>query len=136
MRSTPLGWFSVGALVLVMCAVSACVPPTLRELAQGAGGAVEAATLVVNPSHRSSGDALLDFLAEAGEGEARELDDPATGVRLQVRAGRVYHAASGRLCRRYTAVSEATFGNDGRGLACEGTNGYWARARLLAPVLP
>ena len=136
MRSIRSGWFSAAALVLIMWTVSACVPPTLRELAQGAGATLEATTAIVNPVHRSSGDALIDFLAEAEEGEARELDDPVTGARLQVRAGRVYHAASGRLCRRYTAVSEATPGNGGRGLACEGTNGYWARARLLAPVLP
>lgn len=119
-----------------MCAVSACVPPTLRKFAQGAGETLEATTAVVKPVHRSSGDALLDFLAEAEEGEAQELDDPATGVRLQVRAGRVYHAASGRICRRYTALGEAALGSDGQGLACEGTHGYWVRARLLAPVLP
>ena len=132
-RPGPLG---AAALLLVMCSVSACAPPTLRELTQGAGGAVEAVASVMRPSQRSSGDALLDFLAGAEEGEARELEDSATGTRLRVTAGRAYHAASGRLCRRYTAVIAVGPGDDDEGLVCEDTNGYWARAGLLAPVSP
>lgn len=136
MQSTRLGPLGAAALLLVMCGVTACAPPSLRELAQSAGGAVEAAASVMRPSPPSSGDALLDFLAGAEEGEARELEDSATGIRLRVTAGRAYHAASGRLCRRYIAVSTAIPGEDEEGLVCEGTNGYWARAGLLAPVSP
>ncbi len=119
-----------------MGAVSACAPPSLRGLARSAGGAVEAAASVMKPARGAPEDPLLAFLAEAEEGEAQELDYPATGIRLRVTAGRAYHAASGRLCRRYTAVSTAIPGEDEEGLVCEGTNGYWARAGLLAPVSP
>ena len=132
-RTGPLG---AAILLLVVCGVSACVPPSLRDLARGAGGAVEAAAAVMSPSPAPSGDPLLDFLAGAEPGEARELDDPATGVPLRVTAGRVYHAASGRPCRRYTAVSAAVPENYDEGLACEGANGSWVRAGLLAPVSP
>jgi len=137
MQSARLGPLGAAILLLVVCGVSACVPLSLRDLAEGAGGAVEVAASLMSPSPGPSGDPLLDFLAGAEPGEARELDDPATGVSLRVTAGRVYHAASGRLCRRYTAaVSTAAPGNDDEGLACEGTNGNWVRAGLLAPVSP
>ena len=124
------------ALVVAVCAVSACAPPTLREWAQSAGGAVEAATAAMSPSQRSSGDPLLDFLADAGEGEIRELDDSATSGRLRVTAGRVYHAASGRLCRRYTATSSVAPETHEKGLACEDAKGFWDRAGLLDPISP
>ena len=136
MQSPRLGPFGVAILLLVLCGVSACVPPSLRDLARGAGGAVEAAASLVSPSPGPSEDPLLDFLAGAELGEARELRDPATGVQLRVTAGRVYHAASGRLCRRYAAGSVSATGNDDEGLVCEGANGNWVRAGLLAPVSP
>ena len=88
------------------------------------------------PSQPDSADPLLSFLAGADEGEVREFDDAATGMRARVTAGRVYHAASGRLCRRYAASGTAIPGEDEEGLVCEGTDGYWARAALLVPVSP
>ena len=136
MQSARPGPLGVAALFLVMCGVSACAPPSLQELAQGAGEAVEAATALVKPSQSSSGDPLLDFLAGADEGEVREFDDAATGTRLRVTAGRTYHAASGRLCRRYTTAGAAIPGEHDEGLVCESMDGYWARAALLVPFSP
>ena len=137
MRSTRLGPIGAAVLVLGICAVSACTPPSLVELTQSAGGMVEAAAAVMKPSRSTSGDPLLDFLAGAEEGEIRELDDPSTGVQSRVTAGRVYHAASGRLCRGFsTGSATAAPENLEKGLACEGANGHWARASLLAPVSP
>lgn len=136
MQSARLGPLGAAILLLVLGGVSACSPPSLRDLARGAGGAVEAAASAISPAPEPSGDPLLDFLAGAEPGEARELNDPATGAPLRVTAGHVYHAASGRLCRRYTAASAAAPGNDEEGLACEGTKGNWVRAGLLAPVSP
>ena len=135
MPSIRLGTLGAAAL-LAICAVSACAPLSLRDLAQSAGGAVEAAGLAMSPSQPETTDPLLSFLAGAEEGKVREFDDAATGTRLQVTAGRVYHAASGRLCRRYTTAGTAIPGEDEEGLVCEGADGYWARATLLVPVSP
>ena len=129
--------FAVAALLAGIGVVTACAPPSLRDLAQGASGAVEAAAAVITPSRSAPRDPLLDFLASAEDGEVREFDDPSMGARLRVTAGRLYHSASGRPCRRYTAGSAAAAPDShGRGLACEGANGDWARASLLAPASP
>ena len=118
-------------------AVPACTLPSLRDLAQSAGGAVEAAASAMIPSQTESADPLLSFLAGAEEGEVRDLDDAATGIRLRVTAGRAYHAASGRLCRRYDSEgSEAAPQAKGEGLVCRDASGRWTRAGLLAPVSP
>lgn len=136
MQSARPGPLGAAALFLVMCGVSACAPPSLQELVQSAGGAVEAAGIAMSPSQPESADPVLSFLAGADEGEIREFDDAMTGTRLRVTAGRTYHAASGRFCRRYTAASAAGPGNDDEGLVCLGTDGYWVRAGLLVPVSP
>ena len=115
----------------------ACTPLSLRDLAQSAGGAVEAATSAMIPSQTKSADPLLSFLAGAEEGEVRDLEDVATGIGLRVTAGRTYHAASGRLCRRYDSEgSAATPQAKGKGLVCRDASGRWTRAGLLAPVSP
>ena len=119
-----------------MCAVSACAPLSLRDLAWGAGGALEAATTALELSRNASGDPLLDFLAGAEEGEVRDFDDAATGARLRVTAGRIYHAASGQICRRYRASSAAPAEANDDGLVCRDAAGRWTRAGLLAPVSP
>ncbi len=136
MRSTRSGPRGAAALLLIVCGVSACAPPALQEFARSAAGAVEAAAAVVSASPRTTGDALLDFLAGAGEGEVRELVLPTTGHRAVVSAGRAYHAASGRLCRRYTAAGDAIPAGDQAGLACERPDGAWSRAVLLVPASP
>ena len=118
--------------MVALCVVSACAPPSLQELVQGAGEAVEAATTAMAPSRNVLEDPLLAFLAGAEEGEVRDVDDAATGLRLRVTAGRVYHAASGRVCRRFSAVGAASE----EGLVCKGASGRWMRTRLLAPVSP
>ena len=123
-------------LVASMCTLAACTPPSLRDLAQGAGGAVSAATTAMAPSRSVTEDPLLVFLAEAEEGEVRDLDDAATGARLQVRAGRAYHAASGRVCRRFSTGGAATPNANEEGLVCKDAAGRWTRAGLLAPVSP
>lgn len=119
-----------------MFTVSACSPPSLRELAKSAEGAVEVATAAVMPSSKAASDPLLEFLAEAQDNEVRDIDDPATGGPLRVKAGQVYHAASGRLCRRYAAGTPSAPESSDNGLACEDANGDWVRVGLLVPVSP
>lgn len=118
--------------MVALCAVSACAPPSLQELVQGAGEAVEAATTAMQPSRDVLEDPLLEFLAGAEEGEVRDVDDAVTGTRLRVTAGRVYHAASGRVCRRFGAAGATSE----EGLVCKGASGGWMRIRLLAPISP
>ena len=127
---------AAAVLVVSMCTVSACAPLSLRDLAESAGGAVAAATSAMKPSQSVSEDPLLVFLAEAEEGEVRDLDDAATGARLRVRAGRAYHAASGRVCRRFSVGGATTPDANEEGLACQDAAGRWTRAGLLAPVSP
>ena len=128
---------AVAALMVTLCAVSACAPPSLRDLARSAGDAVGAAATAMQPSQKASGDPLLDFLAEAEEGEVRDFDDAATGTRLRVSAGRRYHAASGQLCRRYSSMESAAVPEaKEEGLVCREASGRWIRADLLAPVPP
>ena len=118
-------------------ALPACTPSFLRDLAQGAGEAVEAAASVMKPSQTESEDSLFLFLADAEEGDVRDLDDSATGIRLRVTAGRTYHAASGQLCRRYDSERSAAAPEaKGEGLVCRDASGRWTRAGLLAPVSP
>ena len=129
---------AAAAFIVTMCAVSACTLPSLRDLAQSASGAVEAATATaaMKPSQSASEDPLLVFLAEAEEGEVRDLNDAATGTSLRVAAGRTYHAASGRVCRRFSVSSAATPDANEEGLVCKDAAGRWTRAGLLAPVSP
>ena len=134
-RSSRLRPLWAAVLIAGMCAVSACTLPSLRELAQSAGGAVEAAAVAMNPSQDVSEDPLLAFLAAAEEGEVQDLDDAVTGARLRVTAGRAYHAASGRLCRRFSAGSAAT-PDANEGLVCKDVSGRWTRTGLLIPVSP
>ena len=115
---------------------SACSPPSLRELAKSAEGAVEVAAAAMRPSSKAAGDPLLEFLAEAQDNEVRDIDDPATGGRLRVKAGHVYHAASGRLCRRYAAGTPTAPEKSDNGLACRDANGDWVRVGILAPLSP
>ena len=124
---------AAAVLIVTMCAVSACTLPSLRDLAQSAG---RAATTAMKPSEIASEDPLLVFLAEAEEGEVRDLDDAATGTSLRVAAGRTYHAASGRVCRRFSVSSAATPDANEEGLVCRDAAGRWTRAGLLAPVSP
>ena len=128
---------SLGAAVLALglCTLSACAPPSLRELARSAGGAVEAA-IAMKPSPDTSQSALLAFLAAAEDGEVQDVDDAATGAARRVRAGRLYHAASGQVCRRFTANSTSTPDASEEGLACRDASGRWTRARLLSPASP
>ena len=128
---------AAAVLTVTLCAVSACTAPSLRDLARGAGEAVGAAATAMQPSRKASGDPLLDFLAEAEEGEVRDFDAAATGARLRVTAGRRYHAASGRLCRRYSSTESAAVPEaKEEGLVCREASGRWVRADLLAPVPP
>ena len=122
--------------MVALCVVSACAPPSLQELVQGAGEAVEAATTAMQPPQNAVEDPLLAFLAEAEDGEVRDLENSVSGNRLRVTAGRVYHAASGRMCRRFTAFGVATGEADEEGLACKGDTGRWVRVGILAPVSP
>lgn len=118
-------------------AVSACAPSSLRDLVQSAGGAVEAAAAAVIPSRAEPVDPLHAFLAEAAEGEVRDLEDSVTGARLRVRAGRAYHAASGRLCRRYQSEGSAEAPEaKGEGLACRDASGRWKSTGFLTPISP
>ena len=122
-------------MVSSVCVLAACTP-SLRDLALSTGRVVEAATSTVKPSRNASEDPLLVFLAEAEEGEVRDIDDVAIGARLRVTAGRTYHAASGRVCRRFSASSTETPGAKEEGLVCRDPAGRWTRAGLLAPVAP
>ena len=134
--SLRLRLIGAGVVLASFLAVSACTLPSLRDLTQSAGGALEAAAAVMDPAQTDSADPLLVFLAEAEEGEVRDVDDAATGTRLRVTAGRAYHAASGRICRRFSAGGVATPDANEGGLACRDPAGRWLRARLLAPVSP
>ena len=116
------------------CILAACAPPTLRDLTSRAGASVEAAIDGIAPAPRTADDAVLVFLAEAQNGEVGEIDDAGRGVPLRVRAGRLYHAASGRVCRRYRegVAAEAETGEEG--LACRNASGRWARVELVIPA--
>ena len=122
-------------MVSSVCVLAACTP-SLRDLALSTARVVEAATSTVKPSRNASEDPLLVFLAEAEEGEVRDIDDVAIGARLRVTAGRAYHAASGQVCRRFSASRTATPDANEEGLVCRGASGQWTRAGLLAPVSP
>ncbi|MDD9979773.1 MAG: hypothetical protein OXU81_00165 [Gammaproteobacteria bacterium] len=134
--SRPLRILAVPLMAVVMFTLSACAPGSLRELAKSTEGAVEVAAAAMMPSSKAAGDPLLEYLAEAREDEVRDIDDPTTGNRFRVKAGRVYHAASGRLCRRYVAGTPSAPENSDNGLACRDANGDWVRVGLLVPVSP
>ena len=123
-------------LMASMCTLAACTPSSLRDLVRTAEGAVEAATTAVMPSDTIPGDPVLAFLAEAEEGEVRNLHDSATSAQFRVTAGRIYHAASGGLCRRFIVEGATTPEASRKGLACSDATGRWIRVDLLAPVAP
>lgn len=119
-----------GAIVLIMglCALSACVPPSLREAGEAAG--------VPRSPPAVEGDPVLAFLAGAEDGETAEVLAPATGIRIRVTAGRRYHAASGSVCRRFNAGSAVAPEGREEGLACRVASGRWIRVEPLSRVPP
>ena len=132
-RIGPLG--AAAALLVGLGMLSACTAPSPREAAPSGGGAgAGAAVAAAMPSQSASGDPLLAFLAEAEEGAVRDFDDAAAGVRLRVRAGRLYHAASGRVCRQYRVSNPAVPEANEEGLACRDRAGHWRRTALVAPT--
>ena len=119
----------LGAIVLIvsLCASSACVPLPPREAGGIAG--------VLTPSAPDD-DPVLAFLAGADDGESAEVLEPATGIRIRVTAGRLYHAASGGVCRRFHAGRAAAPERREEGLACRAASGRWARVEPLSRVPP
>ena len=131
-RARPL---TAAALAVSICTLPACLPPSLRELAQSTGETVEAA-VTMRPSPAAEQDSLLAFLAVAEDGEVRDIDDTPSGAGRQVRAGRLYHAASGRVCRRFTVTSTSAPEASEEGLVCKDASGRWTRVRLLSRFSP
>ena len=125
-----------------MCLLAACTSISFGDLVKSTGeaigvapGAVESvATMKRSPP--TSDDPLLAFLAEAADGEIRHLEDAVTGTRLRVTAGRIYQAASGRVCRRFSAVGAAGEKTNGEGLVCKDAAGRWNSVDVLVPVSP
>ena len=120
----------LGAIVLIMglCALSACAPPSLREAGEAAG--------VLRSPPAFEDDPVLAFLAGAEDGESAEVLESATGLRIRVTAGRRYHAASGSVCRRFNAGSAAAPERREDGLACRVASGRWTRVEPLSRVPP
>lgn len=110
-----------------LCALSACAPPSPRE----AGGAAG----VLTP-RAPDDDPVLAFLAEADDGETGVVLEPASGIRVRVTAGRLYHAASGSVCRRFDAGSAAAPEPREEGLACRLDSGRWTRVEPLSRLPP
>ena len=127
---------SVAAMLALMGVLAACMPPSLGDLVPGAGGATEPFVGGMTSSPGAAEDPVLVFLAEAEDGEMLEMDDAATGTRLRVTAGRAYHAASGRVCRRYRESIAMAPDSGKEALACRHAAGGWIRANLLAPLSP
>lgn len=127
-------------LVVSVCLLAACTPPSFVDLLKTAGepfagvaGTVEAESTTKRlPS--ISGDPLLAFLAEAENGAVRDFEDAEAGTRLRVTAGRIYQAASGRICRRFSATGVSSDEADEEGLVCRSAAGRWVRVGMLVPV--
>ena len=120
----------LGAIALMMglCTLAACVPQSLREAGEAAG--------MRAPSPATDEDPVLAFLAGAEDGEVGDVEEPATGIRVRVSAGRRYHAASGSVCRRFDASSATAPERREEGLACRGASGRWTRVEPLSRVPP
>ena len=135
--------FIVAAVLVVsMCLLTACTSLSLGGLVKSTGeaiGVVPGAVGFVATMKRSSSasdDPVLAFLAEAEDGEVRDLEDAEAGTRLRVTAGRIYQAASGRVCRRFIAVGAAAEATPGEALVCKDATGQWSRVDILVPVSP
>jgi hypothetical protein len=74
---------------------------------------------------------LFAFLASAAASEVVVVEDPDTGESVRVVAGRAYHAASGRLCRRFDVMSPQSYEGMAEGLACKDASGQWTLSRLV-----
>lgn len=74
---------------------------------------------------------LFAFLESAEANEVGVVEDPGTGAKVRVIAGRPYHAASGRLCRRFDVMSPHSYEGMTEGLACKDNNGRWTKSTLL-----
>ena len=74
---------------------------------------------------------LFAFLASAADNEVGVVEDPRTGISVRVIAGRAYHAASGRLCRRFDVLSPHSYEGMTEGLACKDEYGRWTKSKLL-----
>lgn len=114
-------------LVMGFCALSACALPSPRE-AGGAAGTRTPPALEDDP--------VLAFLAGADDGETGEVLESASGIRVRVTAGRLYHAASGSVCRRFNAGSATASEPRGEGLACRVDSGRWIRVEPLSRLPP
>ena len=127
-------------LVVSICLLAACTPSSIIDLLKtsgepygGVAGTVETESMTKRlPS--TSGDPVLAFLAEAENGEVRDFEDAKAGTRLRVTAGRIYQAASGRICRRFSTTGVSSDEATGEGLVCQSAAGRWIRVGKLVPV--
>ena len=74
---------------------------------------------------------LFGFLASAAANEAGIVQDPRTGASVRVIADSAYHAASGRLCRRFHVLSPQGYEGMTEGLACQDDRGRWTMSEPL-----
>lgn len=82
------------------------------------------------PDSGNSDAGLLDFLASAKQGDSTIVTHPETGQRVLVTADRIYFAASGRYCRRYTLSPNGNSGPISSGIACKNDK-HWTLRRML-----
>jgi hypothetical protein len=75
-------------------------------------------------------DALIAFLESAAPDQVGYVEDPVSQARIRVIAGNAYHAASGRLCRRYFVPPFQEGSTIDSGLVCQDGSGRWTRSRV------
>jgi hypothetical protein len=109
----------VGSLFLALLLVIACAPVAI----EGPDNAAQTLSAPLAP--------LFAFLASAVANDVGVVEDPSTGDSVRVIAGRAYHAASGRFCRRFDIMSPHSYERMTEGLACKDEDGRWTKSELL-----
>ena len=136
--SFPIRFIVAVGFVSSMCLLAACTPPSLVDLLKATGETFGGVAGTVEPTSMTkrlpstSEDPVLAFLAEAENGDVRDIEDTEAGIRLRITAGRIYEAASGRVCRRFRAVGAAV----DEGLVCKDAAGRWTRVGMLVSFPP
>ena len=134
----PSAWRRAGCIVVLgAVTLTGCVQvPTLEGIKAAVFKSEESGSEsdieVTRLPAAGAGEALLAFIASARDNESTRIVDAAGAGEVRLIAGRRYHAASGRLCRRFRIASPPESSTTSPGLACRNGTGRWYRVQPIA----
>jgi hypothetical protein len=118
---------AIGAVLIFLAVLSGCGGSSTLDRMDD----VTSTTSAAEAPEPYQPDPILRFVGLASDNEKGQILDPATGQEVQVFVGRLYDAASGRVCRPYRISRPTGSSSHTSDLACRDHSGRWQNVRPL-----